>query len=134
MGQKEFNNRERGTSREESRNPREAIGIQNVEKGSSLRDSDRESFSCKFSKYYLSFSGGGVGGGVEVPNAGEKKQRSSQEGDSLCNIQAERGFKPSSCPPSIPGETSKKLGLEVEEDCDTRGVRKVWTGTEFLGQ
>ena len=46
----------------------------------------------------------------------------------------EVGFKPSSCPHGIPGETSKKIGLEVEEVVDTRVVRKVWTGTKLLGQ
>ena len=75
-----------------------------------------------------------MGGGVEVFNTGEKKQRSLQAGDDLCNFQAEVGLKPSSCPHGIPGETSKKLGLEVEEVFDTRVVRKVWTGTKLLGQ
>ena len=134
VGQKELNNRERGTSREESRNPREAIGIQNAEKGRSFRDSDRESFSGKFLKHKISISVGGVGSRAEVFNAGEKKQSSLQASDCLCNIQAEVGFKPSSCPPSIPGETSKKLGLEVEEVFNTRVVRKVWIGTKLLGQ
>ena len=97
-------------------------------------DSDRESFSGKFLRDTLSFSVGGVGGVEEVSTAGEKRQRSLQAGDNICNIQAERGFKPSSCPPSTPGETSKKLGLEVEEACDTRAGRRVWSGTEVLGQ
>ena len=96
-------------------------------------DSDRESFSGKFLRDTLSFSVGGVGGVEEVSTAGEKRQRSLQAGDNICNIQAERGFKPSSCPPSAPGETSKKLGLEVEEACDTRAGRRVWSGTEVLG-
>ena len=131
VGQKELNNRERGTSREECRNPREAIGKQNVEKGRSFRDSDLESFSGKFPKHKISISVGGVGGGAEVFNVGEKKQSSLQAGDGLCNIQAEVGFKPSSCPPSIPGETSKNLGLEVEEVFDTRAVQKCGQGQNF---
>ena len=74
-----------------------------------------------------------MGGGIEVSNAGEKKKRSLQVGDGLCNIQTEVGFKPSSCHPVIPDETSQNLGLEVEDDFDTPAVRKVGTGTEFLG-
>ena len=118
MGQKEINNREQGTRKEEGRISREAKGKQNEEKGRSLMDSDQESFSGEFLRDTLSFSVGGVGGVEEMSTAGEKRQRSLQAGNSLCNIQAERGFTLSSCPPSTPRETSKKLGLEVEEACD----------------
>ena len=96
VGQKELNNRERGTSREEFGNLKEAIGKQNVEKGRSFRDSDRESFSGKFSNHKTSISVGGVGGGVVVINTGEKKQRSLQAVDGLCKVQAEAGLKTSS--------------------------------------
>ena len=134
VGQKELNNREQGTSREEFGNPKEAIGTQNAEKGRSFRDSDRESFSGKFPNHKTFISIGGVGGGAEFFNTGEKKQRSLQAADGLCNFQAEVGFKTSSCPHGIPGVTSKKIGLEVEEVFDTRAARKGWTGTRLLGQ
>ena len=83
VGQKEINNRERGTSREEGRISREAKGKQNEEKGRSLMGSDRESFSGEFLRDTLSFSVGGVGGVEEMPIAGEKRQRSLQAGDNL---------------------------------------------------
>ena len=134
VGQKELNNRDRGTSREEFGYPRAAIGTQNAEKGRSFRDSDRESFSGTFSNHKTSISVGGVGGGADVFNTGEKKQRSVQAADDLCNFQAEVGFKTSSCPHGSPGETTRKIGLEVEEIYDTCAVRKVWTGTKLVGQ
>ena len=75
-----------------------------------------------------------MGGIEEVSIVGEKWQRSSQNDDSMCNIQAERGSKPPSYPTSTPEATAKKLGLEVEVACDTRAGRKGWLGTEVRGQ
>ena len=134
MGQEEINNSERGMSREEGRISREAKGKQKEEKGSSLADSERESFSGKFLGETLSCAIGDVGWVEEVSIAGEMRQRSSQADDNRCNTQAERGSKPSSCHPSNPEEIAKKLGLEVEEGRDTRAGRKRWSGTEVMGQ
>ena len=75
-----------------------------------------------------------MGGVEEVSTVGEKGQRFSQQDDSLCNIQAERGNKPTSSPTSNPEAKAKKLGLEVEEACDTRAGRKGWLGEEVMGQ
>ena len=133
-GQKELNNSERGTSREEFGNPKEAIGNHNTEKGRSFRDLDRESFSGKFSNHKTSISVGGVGDGGVGINTGEKEERSLIAVDGLCNLQAEAGLKTSSCPHGISGVKAKKTGFEVEDDFDTRVVRKAWTGTNLLGQ
>ena len=43
-----------------------------------------------------------------------------------------REFKPSSCPLSIPGETSRRLGLEVEENIGARAGRSASTGAVSL--
>ena len=134
MGQRELNNREQGMSREEFGNPKEAIGKQNAEKGRSLRDLDRESFSGKFPNHKTSISVGGVGDGGVGINTGEKIERSLIAADGLCNVQAEAGLKTSSCPHGTPGVKAKKTGFEEEDDFDTRAVRKVWTGTKLLGQ
>ena len=120
-------------SREEGRISREAKGKQNKEKGSSLADSERESLSGKFLRDTLSCAVGEVGWVEEASTAGEMRQRSSQADDNRCNIQVERGSKPSSCHPSNPEEIAKKLGLEVEEVRDTRAGRKGWSGTEVMG-
>ena len=133
-GQEVFNKSDRGMSREEGRLSREAKGKQNEEKGRSIMEADRESISGKFLRDFISCSDGGMGGVEEVSTVGEKGQRFSQTDDSLCNIQAERGNKPTSSPTSNPEAKAKKLGLEVEEACDTRASRKWWLGEEVMGQ
>ena len=70
----------------------------------------------------------------EVSIVGEKGQRFSQTDDSLCNIQAKRGNKPTSSPNNTPEAKAKKLGLEVEEDCATHAGKKGWLGKEVMGQ
>ena len=134
VGQQEINNRERVISRKEGMIPREAKGKQNEEKGRSFMGSDRDSLSGEFLRDTLSFSVEVVGGLVETSTAGEKRQRSLQAGDCLCNIQVERAFKFSSCPPSTPGEISKELGQQVEEAWDIRVGREARSVTEELGQ
>ena len=95
---------------------------------------DRESFSGKFPNHKTSISVGGVGDGGVGINTGEKEERSLIAVDGLCNVQAEAGLKTSSCPHGISGVKAKKTGFEVEDDFDTRVVRKAWTGTNLLGQ
>ena len=105
-------------------------------------DSDRESFSGKVLRETLSSADVGVDSEENVSTAGEKKKSSIQADDSFFdegndlehNTQAEREFKPLSRSPSIPGETSKNLGLEVEEVFDTRAGRKVKLEAECLGK
>ena len=105
-------------------------------------DSDLESFSGKVLRKTHSSPDVGVVGEEDVSTAGEKRQSSIQADDSFFdegndlghNNQAEREFKPLSCTPSIPGETSTYLGLEVEEVFDTREGRKVRSEAECLGK
>ena len=134
MGQREHNNSERGTSREEFGNPKEAIGKQNAEKGRPSRDLDRESFSGKFPNHKNFISVGGAGDGGVGINTGEKIERFLIAADGPCNVQAETGLKTSSCSHGIPGEKAKNTGIEEEDDFDTCVVRKVWTGTNLSGQ
>ena len=121
-------------SREEGRLSREAKGEQIEEKGRSIMEADRESIFGKFLRDTLSCSVGGMGEVEEASIVGEKGQRFSQTDDSLCNIQAERGNKPTSSPNSTPEAKAKKLGLKVEEDCATRAGKKGWLGKEVMGQ
>ena len=105
-------------------------------------NSDRESFSGKVMRETLSSPDVGVVGEEDVSIAGEKNQSSIQadnsffyEGNDLGhNTQAEREVKPLSRTPSIPGETSTNLGLEVEEVFDTRAGRKVRSKAECVGK
>ena len=113
---------------------REAKGKQIEEKGRSIMEADWESIFGKFLRGTLSCSVGGMGGVEEASIVGEKEQRFSQTDDSLCNIQAERGNKPTSSPNSTLEAKAKKLGLEVEEECATRTGRKGWLGKEVMGQ
>ena len=133
-GQEVINKSDRGMSREEGRLSREAKGKQIEEMGRSIMEADRESISGKFLRDTLSCSVGGVGGVEEVSIVGEKGRRFSQTDDSLCNIQAERGNKPTTSPNSTPEAKVQKLGLEVEEDCATRADRKGRLGKEVMGQ
>ena len=141
-GQKEINIKKRGLGREEGRISKEVKGRQTEEKGRSLMDSDRESFSSKNLRETLSSPILGVDGEEDVSIAGEKKQSSIQADDSFFyegndlgyNTQVGREFKPISRSPSIPGETSTNLGLEVEEDFDTRAGSRVRSGAECLGR
>ena len=94
-------------------------------------NSDRESISCKALRDTLSSTIAGVDGVKDRFNVEEKSQNSTSAEDSCfdggndrkVNTQVGREFKPSSCPLSIPGETSSRLGLEVEEDIGARAGR-----------
>ena len=136
----EKNNKQRGWGREEGRISKEVKGSQAGENGRSLMIPDRESILGKVLRDTLSFAIAGVDGVEDRFNAGEKSQSSTSIEDGLfdggndrgVNTQVGREFKPSSCPPSIPGETSMRLGLEVEEDIGTRAGRSVGTGAASL--
>ena len=112
--------------------------------------SDRESVSGKALRDTLSSAISGVDGEEDRFNAGEKTQSSTSAVDDLfdggndrgVNTQVGREFKPISCPPppppppllSIPGETTMRLGLEIEEYIDTRTGRSVGTRAVSLGK
>ena len=103
--------------------------------------SDRESISGKAPRDTLSSAIVGVG--VEDRfNVGEKSKSTTLPEDGCLDGGNDRGvnthvgreFKPNSCPPSIPGETSRRLGLEVEEDIGARAGRSEGTGAGCPGK
>ena len=104
--------------------------------------SDRESISGKAPRDTLSSAIMGVDGVEDKFNAGEKSESTTSPEDGCLDGGNDRGvnthvgrkFKPNSCPPSIPGETSRRLGLEVEEDIGVCAGRSEGKGAGSLGK
>ena len=85
-GQKEYNNKKRGLSKEEDRSLEEVKGSQTRENGRSLMDSDRELLSGKALRDTLSSAILGVDGEEDGSKAGEKMLSSTSlfdEGNDL---------------------------------------------------
>ena len=150
-GQKEKNDKQRGWGREEGRISKEVKGSQTRENGRSLMIPDLELISGKALRDTLSSAIAGVDGVEDRFNAGEKSQSSISAEDGLFDRGNDRGGQhpggkgvqtkflpppppPPPPPPNIPGETSMRLGLEVEEDIGTRAGKSVGTGAESPGK
>ena len=141
-GQKKEKNKQRGWGTEEGRSLKEVKGSQTGENGRSIMISDRESISGKVPRDTLSFAIAGVDGVEDRFNVGEKSKSttSAEDGcldggnDRGVNTHVGREFKPKSCHPNIPGETSMRLGLEVEEDIGARAGRSEGTGAVSPGK
>ena len=123
-GQKTEKHKQRGWEIEEGKRTKEGRGSQTGDKGSSFRISDRKSISGKVPRDTISSASVGVDGVEDRFFTGENsKSTTSPEngglnGGNVCGDynHAGRKSKPKFCPPSIQGETPRRLGFEVEEE------------------
>ena len=141
-GQKKEKIKQRGWVAEEGRSSKGVKGNQTGENGRSVTISDRESTSGMVPRDTLSSAIVDVDGGEDRLNVREKSKSTTlpEDGgmdkgnDRGVNTHVGRECSPNSCPPSILGETSRRLGLEVEEDIGARAGRRENTGAGSPGK
>ena len=141
-GQKTVKLKQRGWRTEEGRSTTEIKRSQTGEKGRSSMISFRESSSGKPPRETLSSAIAVVGGIEDRFVAGEisKCTISPEYGglnggkDRGVHFHAGKKFKLNSCPPSIPGGTSRSLGFEIGEETGARAGRSEGIGEGRLGK
>ena len=141
-GQKKEKDIQQGLGTEEEKSSIEVKGSQTGENGRSFMTADRESISGKSPSDIFPSAIVGVDD-VEVRfNVKEKSKGTALPEDDCLDGGKDRGVnthvgrevKPNSYPSSIPKETSRSLGLEVEEDCGARAGRREGTGAGRPGK